>query len=223
MAYLCWQEKRIKDFNLDNIERLYDKGFVMTRKGKGIMHMTRSARIKLADFKPSSENRRILRKNDNLSLWEKDLPIDSYDWRIGKMAKDFYTKKFGEKIMSANKIKEILTEPTKSNFNKLLEYRQSIYEFPVGFAIVLETDNIIHYSYPFYNLELSLRDLGLGMMTMAVMRAKEKNKRFLYLGSLQRPSDIYKIQFEGFEWFDGKKWDRNTSELKKILNKLDEK
>ena len=46
--------------------------------------------------------------------------------------------------------------------------------------------------------------------------AKENNKKFVYLGSLQRPTDTYKLQFEGIEWFDGKKWKTDLEEVKKI-------
>ena len=80
-----------------------------------------------------------------------------YDWKIGKMAKDFYTVKFGEGIFSANKVKELLT--TDHNFNKLLVYNDS-----VGYCICRETNELLHYSYPFYILHSTFPNLGLGMM-----------------------------------------------------------
>lgn len=217
MAYISWKEKILKRRTAKAVEKLYGEGFVMTRKGPGVMQQTRSARIRLSKFSPNSENRRILRKNASISLWEKDIPLSNYDWRIGKTAKDFYGGKFGGKIMSANKIKEMLSDAKKSNFNKLFEYRQNVYEFPLGFAVVLETDGLIHYSYPFYDLDKAPKDLGLGMMTMAIMRAKEKNKKFAYLGSLRRRADAYKAQFDGFEWFTGKRWSKDTAKLKEVL------
>ena len=70
MNYLHWQEKTITDFSEKNISELYSNGFVFTRTGKGVMHQTRSVRIDLAKFELSSENRRILRKVDNVGVQE---------------------------------------------------------------------------------------------------------------------------------------------------------
>ena len=180
--------------------------------------------MRLADFELSSENRRILRKTEGLSLDVQALPYANYDWSIGKMAKDFYDTKFGEGVFSANKVKELMTEQA-GNFNKLL-----IYSLPllggagggtVGFCIAHETNSMLHYSYPFYllNTQYSLPNTGLGMMLRAIVWAKDNGKEYCYLGSAQRPSDTYKLQFSGLEWFDGKKWTSDTEKLKELLKK----
>ena len=81
------------------------------------MYQTRSLRIDLKKFELSSENRRVLKKTEDLRLKIEDLPIKNYDWKIGKMAKNFYETKFGKGTFSANKVKELLTDNKKSNFN----------------------------------------------------------------------------------------------------------
>ena len=86
-----------------------------------------------------------------------------------------------------------------------------------GYCISLETNELLHYCYPFYDLESNTPNLGLGMMTKAVIWAKEHGKKYIYLGSAQRPTDTYKLQFDGLEWFDGKKWQTNLEELKKVI------
>jgi arginyl-tRNA--protein-N-Asp/Glu arginylyltransferase len=55
------------------------------------------------------------------------------------------------------------------------------------------------------------------MMIQAINYSKEKGLEYIYLGSLQRPSDTYKLQFKGMEWFDGEKWQTDTTPLKEIL------
>jgi hypothetical protein len=55
------------------------------------------------------------------------------------------------------------------------------------------------------------------MMTMAIQWAKDQGKEFIYLGSLSRPTDTYKLQFRGGEWFDGERWKVDTEPLKEIL------
>ncbi|MEI7463207.1 MAG: hypothetical protein WCK03_02300 [Candidatus Taylorbacteria bacterium] len=213
MKYLHWNEKTITDFSSDYISEMYNSGYVMTRIGRGIMQQTRSFRIDLGKFDLSSENRRILNKTDGLTIIEKRLPLLDYNYSIGKLAKDFYDTKFEHGIMSAQKIKEILTNPEKSNFNLLLEYSN----ITIGYAICYSNTTILHYSYPFYDLSKSPKDMGLGMMLRAIQYAKDSGKKYIYLGSLQRSNDTYKLQFDGVEWFDGNNWSTDLDTLKKIL------
>jgi len=219
--YLSWNQKTITDFSDNNINSLYNQGYVFTRLGKGIMDQTRSIRINLTKFELNSENRRILRKTENITLQKFPLPYANYDWAIGKLGKDFYDTKFGTGTFSAQKIKELFTDSTKSNFNALLIY---LPPFPdgkaIGYCVVRETNELLHYCYPFYqitNFQYPISNIGLGMMLKAIIWAKEQGKKYVYLGSFQRPTDTYKLQFAGLEWFDGKEWKKNHEELKTIL------
>ena len=215
MEYLHWDEQTITDFSPENIAKMYGRGYVFTRKGKGVMQQTRSVRIDLKKFNLSSENRRILKKTEAISLNHKEMPLNEYDFKLGKIAKDFYEDKFGPGIMSAQKVKEMLTSSSESNFNSLLTYSNESEE--IGWTISYNNSDIIHYSYPFYDLNAASKDMGLGMMTKAIEWAKKNNLKFAYLGSLQRPSDTYKLQFVGLEWFDGKEWKTDLDEVKKVL------
>ncbi len=249
--YLSWNEKTITDFSDNNIESAYNDGYVFTRVGKGVMKQTRSLRIDLEKFELSSENKRILKKTEELSLGISPIPYEQYTWEIHKLGKDFYEQKFGKGTFSAQKIKELITDKEKSNFNQLFVYslpavilthslrsvqapeestpikKNSIdpssattslgMTMPVGYCIALETKNILHYCYPFYNLDINYPNIGLGMMTKAIVWAKESNKKYIYLGSFSRPTDTYKLQFSGLEWFDGSGWQTNTDRLKTIL------
>lgn len=217
MEYLYWKEKTITDFSEKSINGMYDNGYVFTRIGKGVMHQTRSVRIDLSKFDLSSENRRVLKKVTGIKLLPKTLPLNDYDWSLGKTAKDFYDIKFGPGIMSAIKIKEMLTDKEKSNFNCLLEYDGNQDDTVLGFSITYVNKEIIHYSYPFYHIDMSPKDMGLGMMIQAIEYAKKNGLKYIYLGSLQRPTDTYKLQFAGLEWFDGEKWSNDIEKVKKIL------
>jgi arginyl-tRNA--protein-N-Asp/Glu arginylyltransferase len=217
--YLSFDEKLITDFSDANINELYNKGYVFTRTSKGALYQTRSLRIDLNVFKESSENRRVLKKTDEILFSTEPIPYSAYDWSIGKLAKDFYTIKFGDGTFSANKIKELITDKEKSNFNKLFVY--SFEDKKIGYCIASETNELVHYCYPFYELQPTTYqlppNLGLGMMLKAILYAKEQGKKYVYLGSAQRPSDTYKLQFSGLEWFDGKIWKQDLDELKNIL------
>jgi len=222
MAYLKWNEKTITDFSDENINSLYNQGYLFGRTGKGEMYQTRSLRIDLSKFKPNSENRRVMNKVTDVlwEIFELPYPPECYDWRIGKLAKDFYETKFGPKTFSANKIKELIIEPT-SNFNTLFVYSTSkdpeTEKNIVGYAICCSTNDILHYSYPFYRLDTGIPNLGLGMMLAAIVCAQEVKKKYVYLGSFSRPTDSYKLQFAGLEWWDGKEWKNDLEELKDTL------
>ncbi|MBU2542864.1 hypothetical protein KJ785_04880 [Patescibacteria group bacterium] len=224
--YLKWKEQYISDFSDENINSLYNQGYIFGRPAKGYMYQSRSLRIDLNKFELSSENKRILRKTENLRLTTYDLPLSDYHWSIGRLAKDFYETKFGKDTFSANKIKELLT--SEHNFNKLMgfvipsEAEGSLSEAQntnnmVGYCIALETDNIIHYSYPFYNLKSEIKNLGMSMMLNTIIHAKKNDKKYIYLGSAKDAKAKYKLQFKGLEWFDGEKWSEDLEELKIIL------
>ncbi len=217
MAYLNWDTRTIVDFSPENISAQYDAGYVFTRVDKGVMNKTRSFRVRLAEFEMSSENRRIARKNEYLTLAVKPLPLSAsdYSWEIGKLAKDFYDAHGAD--FSANKVKELLTDGGSSNFNTLLAYTDSRTGLVVGYAICYLGSGLLHYSYPFYASNPTEPSRGLGMMITALEWARSQGLAHAYLGSLQRPSDTYKLQFAGGEWFDGERWQTDTTPLKEIL------
>lgn len=213
--YFKTDQITITDFSDENIESLYENGYLFTRISRGVMNQTRSLRINLSLFEPSSENRRVLSHTEGLQLEKISLPIpeSEYDWNIAKLAKDFYEKKFSEKIFSVNKTKELLTSES-SNFNSLLKFE--VKQETMGYVICVETVNIFHYAYPFYEFEKYQSNFGLGMMLNAILDAKSRDKGYFYLGSYTRESDKYKLQFKGLEWFDGTVWKTDVDELKKI-------
>ncbi|PSO45485.1 MAG: hypothetical protein BRC22_00860 [Parcubacteria group bacterium QH_9_35_7] len=214
--YLSWDRKKIEDFSDQTIETMYDNGYVFIRLGNGVMDQTRSLRIDLENFSLNSENKRVLRKTKEIKLRQETIPYSEYHWKIHKLGKDFYDE-FEEGLFSANKIKELLTNKEKSDFNIVLVYSKD--EDDLGYCISLETENIIHYSYPFYNRENTPNNMGMGMIVKAVKHAQEKDKKYFYLGSAQRPGDVYKLQFEGLEWFGKNEWRQNLDQLKQILQK----
>jgi len=220
MNYLKWAEQTITDFSDSNISSLYNEGYLLTREHRGSMYQTRSLRVDLSKFELTSENRRVLKKIEDLRFKIEDLPLKNYDWKIGKMAKDFYETKFGKGIFSANKVKELLT--IEHNFNKLLTYtiaecRMQNAECTNGYCICYENKDVLHYSYPFYNLKSEICNLGMSMMLNAIIWAKENNKKYVYLGSAKDEKAKYKLQFEGLEWFDGGEWRDDLDKLKSIL------
>lgn len=206
------------DLSQKAIEDRYSHGYVFTRLGKGVMNQTRSLRINLSDFELTSENRRVLKHVEGLKIKSQPLPLpqEEYDWEISKLAKDFYDTKFGSKTFSTNKARELLTNPFKSNYNSILSYYFE--DNQVGYAICFETEAISHYAYPFYYLERFNNNFGMGMMLLAIQRAKSDKRKYIYLGSATKSADKYKLQFKGLEWFDRARWSNDLEELKRKIS-----
>lgn len=210
----------LTNLSQDAIEERYSQGYVFTRLGKGVMNQTRSLRIDLEKFELSSENRRILKHNEGLSLADGQIPMtfDEYDWEISKLANEFYETKFGSKTFTTNKARELLTNPFKSNYNYLLTYK--LEEKEVGYVITFQTEKILHYAYPFYQIDMINSNLGMGMMLKAIIYSKEKGQKYFYIGSATKPEDKYKLQFKGIEWSNGRNWSENIEELKEIIQNI---
>ena len=196
----------------DDITLLYNEGYVFTRIGVGVMHKIKGLRVNISKFELSSENRRILRKEASVKCIVKKLPYSNYTYSIQKMGASFYAEKFGKGVFSAYKIAEIFTKQDNLNFNYVFEFKKG--KKSVGYAISFMNRDIIHYSYPFYDLSLNRKDIGLGMMTRVLEYAKENSKKYVYLGSINKKEALYKLQFKGAEWFDGIKWSNDLEILK---------
>lgn len=220
--YLIWDKKTITDFLPANVSKAYFDGYVFTRIDRGVVYKTRSLRINLNEFELSSENRRILRKTEGLELTYTNLPIkaENYNWKIHKLGKDFYDSKFGNGTFSAAKIKQLVTNSESSNFNILFKY--IFKEEIVGYVIAYQNSEMIHYSYPFYDLERYPSNFGMSMMIKAILWSKEHLHNYIYLGSASRPSDKYKLQFKGLEWFDEIAWTKDLEKLKQEISTIKE-
>ena len=234
----------------DKTSEIYTSGFLPTRLKKGRFCLARSLRINMAKFELSSENRRILRKNEQLMMKIDDLSDYPYHWSIGKMAKDFYTNRFGKKVFSPQKVKELFrgdffTHVFVYSHYKCaderdiedVEYDVSLNridclgdnvgtddnpEGALGFCLVMMNDDFLHYAYPFYDASESekcgLNNMGIGMMTKAVEMAMLSHKKYVYLGTCYTSEALYKLQFNGLEFFDGNGWSDDIDYLKKLCN-----
>jgi len=215
--YLIYNEQTIVAPLADEVTRLFAEGFLWGRKHPGYIYTTRSLRLDLAEFTLTSENRRILKKH-NLDLVAQSLPLASviYRWQIHALGKKFYSQKFPETKFSAAKIRELLT--VNHNFNLLFNFTFNS-QPDLGYAISYQNEEILHYSYPFYKLELSNSNLGMYMMLQAILWAQMHGKRFVYLGGVTRPTDKYKLQFNGLEWWDidSGSWTTDLDLLKTLL------
>lgn len=233
MSYIHFGERETPpEHALDAIQAYYE-GYVYTRTKRNHMERVRSVRVNLSQFEASSENRRILRKYSD-SLQVSLVPFEGYSWEIHKLGKDFYDTKFGVDTFSANKIKELFTSED-TNFNYILTFsdesgkrngycithisQAGAYKADTQNATELHGQKIIHYAYPFYQLDLINSSYGMYMMTKTIEYFKDQGFDYVYLGSAHEPASLYKFQFKGIEWYDEQTncWSIDKDSLKKRI------
>lgn len=217
--YLVWDSKVIDPDAEPRVTDAYAKGYVFVRTGKGKMNQTRSVRIALARYIPTSENRRVKRKTEDLVMTVRKLPLlkCSETWAIQKMGKDYYQAKFGPGVFSGNKLNQLLSSENASNFNILFTF--IIQDEIFGHAIAYANGSLLHYAYPFYRFDINVGNYGIKMMIMAVEWAQQTDKSYTYLGSATKPTDGYKLQFSGLQWYNRNKWCEDLEMLKSIIQK----
>jgi len=199
----------------DTLENIYSMGFLPSRSRKDLFYLARSIRIDLSNFDLSSENRRITRKTDYIDIKEEPVKSFDYDFSIGKLGKDFYEKRFGKGVMSANRIKWLFKD---SSLTDVLVYSDGQTGQRVfGYCLVNKTSNILHYAYPFYDVSYFEKNAGMGMMLKALLLARDAGIKHVYLGTCYTESSLYKLQFKGVEYFNGFKWSNDIDTLKDLV------
>lgn len=202
--------------NKDETSKIYDLGFLPTRMEEDLFYLSRNVRIDLKNFELTSENRRILKKIQGLELQNIELKDIHYEYSIGNIALEYFKEKFDRKIISTQKLKWLFES---GFFTNLIKYTKDNEE--IGYCIAMESNNLLHYAYPFYKKEFLNTNIGIGMMLKAIIHAKEENKQYVYLGTTYTKDSLYKLQFKGLEWFNGQEWSKDIDKLKEIIKKED--
>lgn len=196
---------------------IFNAGFLPSSRQLDRFYLCRQIRVNLGKFKPSSENRRILRKGEGIEV--KLVPREKYDYTPERRQffKTYADIKFGKDIMSFERLDSLFASPIISH---LLVFTDAQTGAEVGVAtLYVEGRELAYYYYAFYDLNYYARNLGMFMMTSAVRLFSEKDFRNLYLGTCYSQTALYKTQFPGAEFFNGFRWSGDLSELKFILKR----
>jgi arginyl-tRNA--protein-N-Asp/Glu arginylyltransferase len=196
---------------------IFDAGFLPSSRHLDRFYLCRQVRVNLAKFKPSSENRRILRKGAGIEV--KLVPRDKFDYTPERRQffKTYADIKFGKDIMSFERLDALFDSPIISH---LLVFTDIETGKEVGVAtLYLEGKSLAFYYYAFYDLNYYSRNLGMFMMTSAVALFAGRSAKHLYLGTCYSDSALYKTQFAGAEFFTGFRWSDNLKELKFLLHR----
>ena len=196
---------------------IFNAGFLPSSRNLDRFYLCRQVRVNLAKFKPSSENRRILRKGEGIEV--PVVPREKYDYTPAR--RDFFKTyadiKFGKDVMTFERLDALFASPIISH---LLVFTDTETGKETGVAtLYLEGKALAFYYYAFYDLNYYSRNLGMFMMTTAATLFAERGVEFLYLGSCYSKNALYKTQFAGAEFFNGVGWSENLKELKYLIER----
>jgi len=198
----------------DNVEKIYENGFLPIRSLPNVFYLSRSLRVDLDQFAVSSENRRILKKTAD---FEADLiPLTEfvYNAEVQKFCKEYVNQRLGRNLFSTASIRSIFSGRI---FNYVFVFKKVLTQENVGYAVCFISGNILQYAHAFYDVQYFKDNLGARMMLEAVIWAKKSRKKFVYLGTCYEPEALYKTDFKGVEFFNGFRWSNNLDELKTLL------
>jgi arginyl-tRNA--protein-N-Asp/Glu arginylyltransferase len=196
---------------------LFARGFLPASLQLKRFYLCRQVRVKLDEFKQSSENRRIFRKCEHIRyrLVERNEFEFTSEWR--DFCKNYADIKFGKDVMSYQRLDALFGSKIVSH---LLIYEDEREGKDVGLVTLYREGNkLAFYYYAFYNLNYYRINLGMFMMTSAVDCFAESGVAYLYLGSCYSRNALYKTQFSGAEFYNGFRWSENLKELKYIIHR----
>jgi len=197
--------------------QMFNAGFLPSSRNLDRFYLCRHVRVDLSQFTPSSENRRVLRKGEGIHF--NLIPRADYDYTPERRAsfKAYTDIKFGQDAMTFERLDALFESPIISH---LLVFSDSQTGQEVGTAtLYLEGAALAFYYYAFYDLNYFQRNLGIYMMTSAVVEFVRLKTQYLYLGSCYSESALYKTQFAGVEFFNGFRWSPDLKELKHLLKR----
>jgi arginyl-tRNA--protein-N-Asp/Glu arginylyltransferase len=200
---------------------LFNAGFLPSAKSLGQFYLCRNIRVDLAKFKPSSENRRILRKGEGIQM--KLVPRAEFDFSAAR--KQFYLKyaeaRYGAGVMPPERLELLFNSPLATHVMVFTDSQTG--EELGAILFYLEAPRVAFYRFSFYDLNHFNRNLGMYLMTSATVYFAEQKYAHLYLGTCYSERALYKTQFAGLEYFNGFRWSDNVEELKYQLRRENKK
>ena len=194
---------------------VFNAGFLPSSRQLDRFYLCRQVRVNLEKFKPSSENRRIMRKGKGIGV--ELVPRDKFEYTPERRQffKTYADIKFGKDVMTFERLDALFEAPIISH---LLVFTDTETNREVGVAtLYVESKALAFYYYAFYDLNYYARNLGMHMMTSATAQFAEAGVKYLYLGTCYSETALYKTQFAGAEFFNGFCWSNDLEELKFII------
>ncbi len=187
------------------LAEIYAQGYLPysgANDSKDIFYSGRSARVVLADFTLSSENRRIAKRFDEIFEKERvafaEFIPDDYFLNLSLI---YFAQKHGANAMPRARIEALFAAGI---ITTVVTYRRDT-EI-VAYVLEVESGDMAHYWYSFYDIQYVQQSLGMWLMLDCVRDAKIAGKEFYYLGTVYGEKALYKTNFEPLQWWSGQEW-----------------
>lgn len=205
------------------LPEIYQRGFLPYTGNisiaEDVFYLARGVRVNLDKYEPTSENRRVNRKIQELDI--QLLPIEkrAFDTKhpaFRAFCIEYAHVRFTGGKMDENRLRYVLSRDTLTH---ILTFRSAEQIFGYVFAAIAE--GMLHYWYGFFDIGyLHSHSLGKWMMWKTIDWAKEQQMRHVYLGTCYREKALYKIRdHKGIEFFDGARWNVDTHTLKHLCHR----
>lgn len=200
----------------DSLENVYADGFLpyaSSTDERALFYMSRSVRVPVSAFVPSSENRRIFRKFDEqftVSILDRDVVRSSE--HLSNLFLDYFKGRHGEQVMPAERLARILARD--------LPLRATAYAFEgtiVAYVLEVAEGSFSHYWYSCYDLSYANTSLGMWLMLDIVRRASTEDRSHVYLGTAYGEKAKYKTNVPGLEFWNGNEWVADTVRLQTLM------
>jgi hypothetical protein len=196
---------------------LFNAGFLPSSRGLEQFGLCRNVRVDLSKFTPSSENRRILRKGEGITV--QLLPRAEFDLSPARRESclNYAAARFGPGVMPPERLELVFNSPVATH---VLVFTGSPSGAELGAVVLyLDSPRLAFYRFAFYDLNHFNRSLGMFMMTSAVELFAGRGVKYLYLGTCYSDKALYKTQFAGTEFFTGFRWSDDLDELKFLIER----
>jgi len=189
-------------------------GFLPSGPDLSRFYLCRQVRVPLDGFRPSSENRRILRKGDGISATL--LPIADFETTEERLrlCLDCATARWSAPPDRA-RIERVFHSKVTTH---VLSFRDAA-GAECGLVSLYLEGATGFYSNAFHRLDHAVENLGMFLMTETVRFLSEAGLRHLHLGTCYSTGSLYKTGFPGVQFFDGRNWSSDLTALKHMLSR----
>lgn len=200
----------------DQLAQVYEQGFLPYSNigaDPNLFYMSRSVRVPVSAYAPSSENRRILKKFDDTFTCryiEGEELRTSSSFRSLMLA--YFAERHGAQVMPPERLEQILARD--------LPLRAAVYEkegSPIAYVLEITEPGFLHYWYSCYDLSYAHASLGMWLMLDAIRRAHAEQREHVYLGTAYGEKGRYKTNIPALEYWDGNAWIADSRQLQTLM------
>lgn len=200
----------------DTISAIYAEGYLPYSGDltvRDTFYMARSARIPLAAWSLTSENRRIAKRHEGAFV-RRSIAIADFgtnDANFTTFCLAYFKARHGEGIMPEARLQFILSLDLITH---IVEYKKG--DVLVAYVFEVRDSGMTHFWYSFYDLSYLQQSLGLWLMLDSARETKQPSADHFYLGTAYGEKGLYKTNFTPLQFWDGTSWREDSKQLKAL-------